>query len=73
MTATTATQRTADSGRNLLLREFALATVELTKARGRQQAKDTPGHRAAVGAARDRVDAVLDMYLAGLDRRSPSR
>ena len=70
MTTTTVTPDTADTA---LLQEFALAVIELTKTRSGQCAKDTPGSRAAVAAARGRIDAVLDMYLAGRDRRSQAR
>jgi hypothetical protein len=73
MTATAVTADTADTLRNVLLLEFALAGVQLSKARSKQSGKDTPGHRAAVAAARDSVDAVLDMYLAGRDHRSHNR
>ena len=48
--------------------DFASASQQLTHARRRQREKDTPGHRAAVLEARDRIDAVLDMYL---DLRQP--
>jgi len=43
--------------------DFSAACDELAEARLRQSRKDTPDHREAVAAARDRIDAVLDMYL----------
>jgi hypothetical protein len=39
------------------------ARADLIDARRAQQDKDTPDHRAAVGQQRDRVDALLDLYL----------
>ena len=49
--------------------EFLQAGAGLVAARLAQQAKDTPAHRAAVARERDRVDAVLDLYLELSDPR----
>ena len=54
--------------RDALLLDFAVASVDLWKARHKQRIKDTPDHRDAVTAAGDRVDAVLDMYLDARDQ-----
>ena len=43
--------------------DFAGACAELTEARRLQAIKDTPAVRASVAQCRDRVDAVLDLYL----------
>ncbi|MEX5717389.1 hypothetical protein [Geodermatophilus maliterrae] len=43
--------------------DFAQACVDLSRARGRQQQKDTPAHRAAVRAGYARIDALLDSFL----------
>lgn len=58
MTATLDSNRTDNSLRSALLLDFALASVEFAKARLQQRSKDTPAHRVAVAAARDRVDVV---------------
>lgn len=55
---------TVDDLESVLGLDFATACRELDEARSRQRTKDSPGHRAAVSAARDRVDGVLDLYLA---------
>ena len=44
--------------------DFVTACREFRRARDLQRAKDTPAHRAAIGGAREGIDAVLDMYLA---------
>ena len=54
------------AGENLLTvlsTDFTAACRELALAQHLQRGKDTPGHRTAVAEARDRIDAVLDMYL----------
>ncbi len=43
--------------------DFSRARERLVEARLRQQAKDTPLHRAAVAACRAEIDMVLDLYL----------
>ncbi len=43
--------------------DFTGACAELAAARRAQARKDTPAGRAAVAQCRDRVDAVLDLYL----------
>jgi hypothetical protein len=48
----------------LLGRDFATACRGFRQARDLQRVKDTSAHRAAVTEARERIDAVLDMYLA---------
>jgi hypothetical protein len=55
---------TVDSLEDVLGLEFSMACSELADARLEQRCKDTPGNRAVVEAARARIDAVLDMYLA---------
>jgi hypothetical protein len=55
---------TVDDLESVLGLDFATACRELAEARTQQRTKDSPGHRAAVTEARDRVDAVLDLYLA---------
>jgi hypothetical protein len=55
---------TVDSLEDVLGLDFSIACSELADARLQQTCKDTPGNRAAVVAARARIDAVLDMYLA---------
>jgi hypothetical protein len=64
MTATLDSNWTDNRLRSALLLDFTLVSVEFAKARLQQSSKDTPAHRVAVAAARDRVDVVLDMYLA---------
>ena len=70
---TVVTRSTAHTLRTVLLLDFALASVEFGKARRRQSDKDTPAHRAAVEAAQDWIDAVLDMYLTARERRPEDR
>jgi hypothetical protein len=43
--------------------DFTQACTEYAQARRRQQAKDTPAHRAAVLDSRARIDAILDVHL----------
>jgi hypothetical protein len=50
--------------------DFTLGCTELAQAQFQQSCKDTPDHRAAVVEARARIDAVLDMYLDAVVRRS---
>ena len=55
---------TVDSLQDVLGLDFSMAASELADARLQQRCKDTPDNRAAVAAARARIDALLDMYLA---------
>jgi hypothetical protein len=59
---------TVDSLEATLGLDFTLACSDLTEARCRQGAKDTPGNRTAVAEAQARIDAVLDMYLDAVVR-----
>jgi hypothetical protein len=43
--------------------DLSVASYELAEARLQHTCKDTPDNRAAVVAARGRIDALLDMYL----------
>jgi hypothetical protein len=43
--------------------DLSTARDDLDAARFQRDSKDTPSNRAAVAAARDRIDALLDMYL----------
>jgi hypothetical protein len=43
--------------------DLAGACADLDAARLRHAQKDTPAHRAAVGACRARIDALLDLRL----------
>ena len=55
---------------SLLRAAFEDVCREVAEAQDRQRGKDTPAHRSAVAEARDRVDALLDMYLEiGTDAR----
>jgi hypothetical protein len=60
---------TLDSLEDVLGLDFSMACSELADARLEQSCKDTPGNRAAVAAARARIDAILDMYLEAVGRR----
>ncbi len=55
---------TIDGPASALDVDFSIARSDLADARFRQRLKDTPGNRAAVAAARARMDDVLDMHLA---------
>jgi hypothetical protein len=44
-------------------RDFVRACTALTEARCRLEVQDTQAHRDAVVECRERIDAVLDMYL----------
>jgi hypothetical protein len=55
---------TVESLEDVLGLDFCMACSELADARLEQRCKDTPGKRAAVAAARARIDALLDMYVA---------
>jgi hypothetical protein len=55
---------TVDSLEDVIGLDFSTACSELAEARFQQTCKDSPSNRAAVAAARARIDAVLDMYLA---------
>jgi hypothetical protein len=54
---------TADDLATVLGLDFSTARDDLDEARFQLDSKDTPSNRAAVAAARDRIDALLDMYL----------
>jgi hypothetical protein len=47
--------------------DFLAARADLLAARGEQQTKDTPAHRAAVAQQQDRLDALLDFFLEMTD------
>jgi hypothetical protein len=52
----------ADDLATVLGLDLCTARDDLDKARFQRDCKDTPSNRAAVTAARDRIDALLDMY-----------
>jgi hypothetical protein len=54
---------TADDLATVLGLDLSTARDDLDEARFQRDTKDTPSNRAAVAAARDRIDALLDMYL----------
>ncbi|MDQ1663933.1 MAG: hypothetical protein QOJ68_3913 [Blastococcus sp.] len=54
---------TAHDLARVLDQDLSTASRELDEARSRRDRKDTPSNRAAVAAARARIDALLDMYL----------
>jgi hypothetical protein len=60
---------TVENLQDVLGLDLSMAHGELAAARFRQTCKDTPGNRAAVAEARDLIDALLDMYLAGASLR----
>jgi hypothetical protein len=63
MTTAVATDVPVENLLTVLSTDFAAACAGFALARSKQRGKDTPDHRAAVAEARDRVDAVLDIYL----------
>jgi hypothetical protein len=54
---------TADDLATVLGLDLSTARDDLEEARFQRNSKDTPSNRAAVAEARDRIDALLDMYL----------
>ena len=54
---------TADDLATVLGLDLSTACDDLDEARFQGNRKDTPSNRAAVAEARNRIDALLDMYL----------
>jgi hypothetical protein len=59
---------TFDDVRTELEVDFGLAREQFIAARHRQEDQDTPHHRIALAECWSRLDAILDLHLAAMNR-----